>query len=120
MRLPWEEAKYHISQKSMEELAAHVQNGFIQVHPTFLYESVWNIGVLILLIIWTKHKKFNGELFFIYLGGYGLGRVWIESLRTDQLLLWGTKIPVSLVLSALMVIVSIVCIIVGRNKAKKK
>ena len=56
---------------------------YIQVHPTFLYESLWNIGVLIILLLFTKHRKYNGQIFLIYLLGYGLGRAWIEGLRTD-------------------------------------
>lgn len=72
-----------------EKMREHIEviNGieFIQVHPTFLYESVWNIGVLIILLLWRKHKKFNGEIFLMYLFGYGVGRFWIEGLRTDQL-----------------------------------
>lgn len=104
MRIPWNEAKYHVSANAAEELSHYVQDGMIQVHPTFLYESVWNIGVLILLLFFTKRKKFDGEIFFLYIGGYGLGRVWIEGLRTDQLLLWGSNIAVSQLLAGAMVI----------------
>ncbi len=75
---------------------------YIQVHPTFLYESVWNICVLVIILLYTKHKKYNGQLFLIYLLGYGIGRVWIEGLRTDQLLFFGTGIAVSQVLSGLL------------------
>jgi phosphatidylglycerol:prolipoprotein diacylglycerol transferase len=84
-------------------------NGFeyIQVHPTFLYESLWNLCLLILLVLYTKHKKFDGEIMLLYLIGYGLGRVWIEGLRTDQLFLWGTGFAVSQILSAFIVIVSV-------------
>lgn len=93
---------------------------YIQVHPTFLYESIWNLGVLLLLIIYSKHKKFNGEVFLLYLVGYGLGRVWIEGLRTDQLFLWGTQFAVSQLLSAALVIIALGCIIFKRyiNKSK--
>lgn len=58
---------------------------YIQVHPTFFYESLWNVGVLILILMLIKKKKFNGEIFILYMVGYALGRVWIEGLRTDQL-----------------------------------
>lgn len=57
---------------------------YIQVHPTFLYESLWNLILLILLILFTRHKRFDGEVFLLYLAGYGIGRFWIESLRTDN------------------------------------
>jgi len=92
---------------------------YIQVHPTFLYESMWNIGVLIMLILYSKHKKFNGEVFLLYLVGYGLGRVWIEGLRTDQLFLWGSPIAVSQLLSALLVGVAVIAIIFNRIILKK-
>ena len=46
---------------------------YIQVHPTFLYESCWNLLVLVFMLWYRKRKKFDGEVFFIYLGGYGLG-----------------------------------------------
>lgn len=95
---------------------------YIQVHPTFLYESVWNCCVLLILILYSKHKKFNGEIFLLYLIGYGLGRVWIEGLRTDQLILWNTTIPVSQLLSALLVVIAVVVLIYKRVmiKAAKK
>ena len=92
---------------------------YIQVHPTFLYESLWNLGLLIFLIIYTKHKKFDGEVMLLYMAGYGLGRVWIEGIRTDQLFLWGTSIPVSQLIAALMVITSLVMIIFKRRKLAK-
>ncbi len=79
---------------------------YIQVHPTFLYESVWNLVLLIFLLIYTKHKKFHGEIFLLYLFGYGAGRLWIEGLRTDQLFLWGTPIAVSQLLSAVLMVLS--------------
>ena len=78
---------------------------YIQVHPTFLYESLWNLMVLVLLAVYTKRKKFDGEVFCLYLLGYGLGRAWIEGLRTDQLWIPGTEIPVSQVLAVVLVVV---------------
>lgn len=92
---------------------------YIQVHPTFLYESVWNLCLLIILIIYSKHKKFNGEILLLYLAGYGLGRVWIEGLRTDQLFLWNSPIAVSQLLSAILVIVSLILIVIKRVQCKK-
>ncbi|CUH92359.1 prolipoprotein diacylglyceryl transferase [Herbinix luporum] len=92
---------------------------YIQVHPTFLYESLWNLAILIFLLLYTKHKKFDGEIMLLYLAGYGLGRVWIEGLRTDQLFLWGTSIPISQLLSAMLVIVSLGLIIYKRKKLQK-
>lgn len=91
---------------------------YIQVHPTFLYESMWNLMVLIFMLFYRKHKKFDGEIFFIYLLGYGLGRVWIEGLRTDSLMFFGTGIAVSQALALLCVIVSTICIYLGRKRTK--
>lgn len=92
---------------------------YIQVHPTFLYESLWNLTLLIILLMYTKHKKFDGEIFMLYLSGYGLGRFWIESLRTDQLLLFGTHIPVSQALSLLLVVLALATILTKRFIVKK-
>ncbi len=93
---------------------------YIQVHPTFLYESLWNILVLVLILVFTTKKKFNGEIFLLYLVGYALGRVWIEGLRTDQLQIGSTGIAVSQVLSGAVVIVGVVVWICVRRKLGKK
>lgn len=92
---------------------------YIQVHPTFLYESMWNFCLLIILLVYWKHRKFNGEVFLLYLLGYGVGRFWIESLRTDQLLLPGIGYPVSMAVAACMVIGSLAWIIIKRMNIKK-
>ena len=85
-----------------------VENGveFIQVHPTFLYESCWNLCLLIFMLWFRKYKKYDGQMFWIYLLGYGTGRFWIESLRTDQLILFGTGLPVSQALSQVLILVA--------------
>ena len=100
-----------------------VENGveYIQVHPTFFYESMWNLGVLLFLLWFRKRKKVTGEMMWLYFLGYGLGRVWIEGLRTDQLKLPGTGIAVSQLLSAVLVLVSAGVIIwKRRNMAKEQ
>lgn len=93
---------------------------YIQVQPTFLYESVWNLMVLILLVIYSKHKRFDGELILLYLFGYGLGRVWIEGFRTDQLFLFNTPVAVSQLLSGILVLAAAVIIFIRRRQLKKK
>ena len=93
---------------------------YIQVHPTFLYESFWNIGVLIILLLFTKHRKYNGQIFLIYLLGYGLGRAWIEGLRTDQLIFFGTGVAVSQVLSGVLVVASAAILIYRFVKDRQK
>ena len=92
---------------------------YIQVHPTFLYEGLWSFMVLLFLFWFRKRKKFEGELFFCYLAGYGAGRFWRESLRTDQLLLPGIHVPVSQMLSAVLVVVSLSVIICKRRKNRE-
>jgi phosphatidylglycerol:prolipoprotein diacylglycerol transferase len=93
---------------------------YIQVHPTFLYESLWNIALLVILILHIKHKRFDGEIMLLYMMGYGLGRLWMEGLRTDQLFLWGTSIAVSQLLSALIVIASLVLFLYNRSKISRR
>lgn len=92
---------------------------FVQVHPTFLYESLWCLMVLVIMLLYTKHRKFDGEVFLIYLLGYGLGRVWIEGLRTDQLLLPVIGLPVSQLLAAVLIVGSSAAIAVMRIRQKK-
>ena len=89
---------------------------YIQVHPTFLYESLWNVGVLLFLFWFRKRKKFNGEVFLMYLIGYGLGRIWIEGLRTDQLLLPVVGLPVSQLLSGCLVVGCTILVVWKRKK----
>lgn len=92
---------------------------YIQVHPTFLYESLWNLGVLVILLLLTfkKKKRFDGEIFLWYLLLYGTGRFWIESLRTDQLLIPRTHTPASQVLAAVLAVISAVLILIIRGRA---
>lgn len=91
---------------------------YIQVHPTFLYESLWNVCVLVLMLLWMKHKKFNGQVFLIYLFGYGVGRFWIEGLRTDSLMLFGTGLRVSQALALVLAVSAVVINIVIMRKKK--
>lgn len=93
---------------------------YIQVHPTFLYESVWNFILLLILLWYSGHKHFDGELVLMYLAGYGLGRIWIEGLRTDQLFLWGSQIAVSQLLSGLLVLFAITVWVIVIRKRKKR
>ena len=97
----------------------HMEAGtnYIQVHPTFLYEGMWNLMVFLILLLYRRKKKFNGELFLVYLTGYGIGRAIIEHIRTDQLYIPGTKTPVSMVLGLVIAAVSFILILVGRSRA---
>ena len=69
-------------------------------HPTFLYESVWNLVGFIGLHFYCKKLKFDGEVFLLYVAWYGLGRAWIEGMRTDSLYLFSTGIRVSQLVAA--------------------
>lgn len=115
MRLPIEAVRQH---EITETMWAHVTEGvnYIQVHPTFLYESMWNLVLLCLLLLYRKHKKFEGEIAILYFGGYGLGRCMIEGLRTDQLLLPHTNLAVSQILAGILVVFAIVVEISVRMK----
>lgn len=103
-----------------ESISAHMEAGtnYIQVHPTFLYEGMWNLMVFFILVICLKKKikRFHGELFLVYLAGYGIGRAIIENIRTDQLYIPGTKVPVSMVLGIVVAAASIITIFVGRKR----
>lgn len=90
----------------------------IVVHPCFLYESLWCILGFILLSIYMKHRRFDGEIFFMYTGWYGLGRGIIEGLRTDSLYIGNTTLRVSQLLAILCVIASVAIIAIYRVKIK--
>ena len=121
MRLPLDAVR---ASDVTEKMKTHMEtvNGvdYIQVHPTYLYESLWCLMVLILLFVYLKHKAFDGEVFLVYLAAYGLGRFWTESLRTDQLLLPGIGLPVSQVLAGILVVASIILIKYFRKKKKEE
>ena len=74
----------------------------VYVHPTFLYESLWNLVGFIAVNIFYKHKKYDGQIFLMIFGWYGLGRMWIEGLRMDSLYLFGSSIRVSQALAMLL------------------
>ena len=94
--LPWR----MVVGKTLEEAGATGN------HPTFFYESAWNLIGFIILYFSSKKRKYHGEILLLYLGWYGLGRFFIEGLRTDSLYLWGTGIRLSQV-------VALICIIIG-------
>lgn len=107
MQIRYDEVGGVISE-SLEKHIQIVDNAkYIQVHPTFLYESVWNLILFVVMMLMRKHKKFQGEIACIYLIGYGVGRFFIESLRTDQLTLWGTGIAVSQIVSGVIILIGV-------------
>lgn len=121
MALPREAVRQgEITTEALEHM--YVQGGveWIQVHPTFLYESLWNLALLVLILWYGKRKKFDGEQFLLYLTGYGLGRAWIEGFRTDQLLLPAVGLPVSQVLSVVLAAGSLIIITIKRIQRKER
>ncbi len=119
MKLPVDAVRASDLTQRMRDHVEYVNDiAFIQVHPTFLYESVWNLGVLGLLYFYRKKKKFQGELFLLYLIGYGVGRFWIEGLRTDQLQ-FGNGLAVSQLVAVVAIVISIGIIFYQRKKMKQ-
>lgn len=119
MRLPVDAVRgSDITELMRKHMETEEGVSYIQAHPTFLYESLWCLLILILLLLYRKHKKFNGEIFLIYLAGYGFGRFWIEGLRTDQLLLPGIGLPVSQLLAGVLVAASVLLILYRWHKER--
>ena len=116
MRIP--QAAVRNAEMISADITAHIPEGadYIQVHPTFLYESFWNLCLLAFILWYRKRKRFDGEIVLLYLGGYGFGRFLIEGLRTDQLLIPGTDIAVSQMLGLFLTVFSVVAAIAVRKK----
>lgn len=95
--------------------------GTIFVHPTFLYESLWNLGVFILLSVWFARgkRRYDGQCIILYFFLYGIGRAWIEGLRTDSLYIGGTGIRVSQALSVALAVISLAILIIQSRRPHK-
>ncbi len=120
MQLPISEAK-GITQELIEHLVTIDGVSYVQVHPTFLYEGTWNLLLFIGICLYKRHKKFDGEIFAIYLMGYGVGRFIIEGLRTDQLVIKALGgIAASQVLSIILIVLAVAFVIYNRVQLKKR
>ena len=105
-------------QIELEELGIKVDpDGY--VHPTFLYESIWNVIGFIIIHFLYKKRRFKGQMFLLYITWYGFGRTFIEMLRTDSLYIPGTKIRISMALGALCFVTGLTLLIIFGIKAKK-
>ncbi len=117
MRLNIETAAYTTS-----DLLKHVviKNGvkYIQVHPTFLYESFGCLVILVILLLVFKRRKFKGQTLFLYMIGYGVLRAYLETLRTDQLLIWNTTFPVSVLTSIIFAVAGVILSFVFARREK--
>lgn len=113
-----------MSSTTMSFIAEHFDDlggkvsSYAPVHPCFLYESIWCIIGFILLHFYLKHRKFDGEVFLMYIGWYGLGRFFIEATRTDPLYL--ANIKVSQLVAGTCVLTSIILIIVFRGMFRRR
>jgi len=95
-------------------------NPYLPVHPTFLYESLWNILVFTVLVIMARRKKFNGQIFCLYMALYGFGRMFIEGLRTDSLWLGNIRINQLIGLIFFLVFTAILLLIYFKERKAKK
>lgn len=117
--LPWG----MMSNRTIEYLASNYDSiegkvdNFLPVHPCFLYESLWCIIGFVLLHLYMKHRKFDGEVFLMYIGWYGLGRFFIEGLRTDSL--YFGQIRVSQLVAGTCVLAALLLIIVFRGMVRR-
>lgn len=119
MQLPLSEAK-GITAELLEHLVTVNGVEYVQVHPTFLYEGIWNVLLFIAMCLYKRHKKFDGEVFAMYLAGYGLGRFFIESLRTDQLVMKHLGgIAASQLVSIILIILAVAFVLYNRVKIAK-
>lgn len=103
-----------ITEKMANNVVVYDAMNWISVHPTFLYESLWNLALLVFIICYRKYKKFDGELGLMYIWGYGLGRVWIEGLRSDSLMLPFLNFKVSQLLAAVCVLFASIVLVKKR------
>ena len=120
--LPWGmtspriQAELSAKAGSILELTGVTVDPTLPVHPCFLYESLWCIAGFLLLHLYSKHRKFDGELFLMYIGWYGLGRMFIEGLRTDSLM--AGHLRISQIVAGICVSVSRAAICAMRHKIK--
>lgn len=91
----------------------------VMYHPTFLYESFWNILVLIFLLVLRRYNPLRGEVFLSYLITYSIGRFFIEGMRTDSLYVFG-ELRMAQVISILLIVGSIILIIYRRLSGDTK
>lgn len=119
MRLPIDAVRSRDIPPALQETIIKGTN-YIQVHPTFLYEGLWNLAVLAALWFYSPKKKFDGQIFCLYIALYGIGRFWIEYIRTDRLYIGSTRIPVSMVVAVGMILAAVIIAFIQKKQTKKR
>lgn len=120
MQIPADAIKGSLTSEMQKHLVKIGDTAFVQVHPLFVYESLWCLLLLVVLLIYMKRKRFQGEIFMRYLAGYGLGKAGLELLRTDRICIPGTQISIFIpVLLGIFVIFNIIAA-VRRILSKKR
>lgn len=110
--LPW--------RMGLIQVGSTVYDPPIYVHPTFIYESLWNLLGFIFINLLYKKKRFNGQIFLFYITWYGFGRMLIEGLRTDSLMIFNGKVRVSQALALVTFIAGFILLLIGSVKAHKR
>lgn len=110
--LPWRMGIYEWAQGGWR---------YAEVHPTFLYESLWNLlGLLLLVFVVSRRRRFDGQVFFSYVAWYGLGRAWIEGLRSDSLYFFSTGLRVSQCLAILSCVGAVIFLVIRFRQTREK
>lgn len=124
MRIPLEAVRDRTD--ITDNISAHIAQGtnYIQVHPTFFYESALNLLLMTGILLYFRHRKFRGEICLMYLGGYGIIRFFVEGIRTDRLKFAGTDIAVSQMLGISLFVAALIVdigtrIFLSRRKGEK-
>ena len=122
--LPWgmysEGTKAYLQSVQVTLPAGVTVDPSMPVHPTFLYESIWCLVGFVILALYVKHRRFHGQIFLMYAIWYGLGRGWIEGLRTDSLLIGNTGLRASQLVAYLSALVALILLVMGLRRAKGK
>jgi len=119
MRILKSQASY-LPQSALDNLVVINSVEYIQVQPTFFYESSLNLILLIFLLILRPRKKFHGQIGLLYVIGYGFIRFFVESLRTDQLTIGNTGVAVSQIVAILMIAIGALLYIYLKKKGKEE
>lgn len=124
--LPWRMCSTSIANELMDkgllesqEAYQSILDGTLGVHPTFLYESLWNVlGFVLLVLLARKGRKFDGQIFLSYVAWYGIGRAIIEGMRTDSLYFFGTGLRTSQLVGIISAVAAIIIMVIQWKRGK--